>query len=208
MGSRATGVFPQGGEVVIPHDAEAGPLSAVRNNVLQTSLALLRDQGLYERYAELVPPDTLHHLLANVTPCWVPMDLVHSHYRACDAMQLSPQELEQLGQRAGENTRKVSIVVAQPEGESAFDVWANADRMHRVWKRLYQGGSVGIARLSPNEELVDFRGYTIHQHRYFRYGCVAAIRSAHEAVGVPVEVAKIVRYDQETHELTVHLSWK
>ncbi len=36
----------------------------------------------------------------------------------------------------------------------------------------------------------------------------AEIRSAHEAVGLHVEVSKIVRYDQMTHQLTVQLAWR
>jgi hypothetical protein len=206
MRSVADGI-PYAGEVFIPHDAEVRPVIAVRNNVLQASLTLLRDGGFYERYAKLVEPDTLRELSRTVAPCWVPIDVVHSHYRACDAMELSGEELESLGQAAGQHARKVSIVVPQPEQDEAFDLWQNAERMHRVWRRLYLGGSVQIVRLGDAEELIDFRGFSIHQHRYFRYGCVAAIRSAHEAVGLHMKVTRIVRYDPKTHELTVHLAW-
>ena len=114
------------GEVIFPHDAEVQPVTAVRNNILQASLMLLRDAGLYERYAKLVEPATLYELTTNVTPCWVPIELVYSHYRACDAMALSVEELALLGQEAGQHARKVSIVVAQPEKDSEFDLWQNA----------------------------------------------------------------------------------
>jgi hypothetical protein len=147
-------------------------------------------------------------LTTSVGPGWVPIDVVHSHYGACDAMALSTEELERLGVEAGQHARKVSIVVSPPEPNAKFDLWQNSERMHRVWKRLYQGGSVQVVRLGAAEELIEFRGFSVHQHRYFRYGCLAAIRSAHEAVGLDIEVAKIVRYDADTHDLTVHLAWK
>jgi hypothetical protein len=207
MSSELAGVLQHTEEVFIPHDAEVRPVTAVRNNVLQASLTLLHEKGLYERYEKLVEPDTLRELSTNVAPCWVPIDVVHSHYRACDAMALSSAELEHLGQEAGQHARKVSIVVPQPEQNASFDLWQNAERMHRVWKRLYQGGSVQVVRLGANEELIEFRGFSVHQHRYFRYGCVAAIRSAHEAVGLHMKVTKIARYDSSTHDLTVHLAW-
>jgi hypothetical protein len=208
MGGELAYAISHTGEVLIPHEALVHPVTAVRNNVLQASLTLLRDSGFYERYAKLVDPAILRELTTNVAPSWVPIDVVHSHYRACDAMGLSTEELERLGQGAGQHARKVSIVVAQPEQNAEFDLWQNAERMHRVWKRLYQGGSVQVVRLGDTEELIDFRGFSVHQHRYFRYGCVAAIRSAHEAVGLEIEVSKIAHYDADTHDLTVHLAWK
>lgn len=182
-------------------------MTAVRNGVLQASLTLLRDNGLYERYEKLVDPDVLREISRNVAPCWVPIDVVDAHYRACDAMELSDEELTNLGRAAGEYARKTSIVVAQPEAQAAFDLWQNSPRMHRVWKRLYQGGSVQIVKLGDCEELIDFRGFSLHRHRYFRYGCLAAIKSAHEAVGLKIEVIRIVRYDSDSQDVTVHLAW-
>lgn len=208
MGREVTNAVPYAGEVLIPHEAQVRPVTAVRNDVLQKSLALLHDKGLYERYAKLVEPATLQQLSRNLAPSWVPIDVVHSHYRACDALALSTEELESLGQEAGQHARKVSIVVAQPDRNVAFDLWQNAERMHRVWKRLYQGGSVQVMRLGATEELIEFRGFSIHQHRYFRSGCVAAIRSAHEAVGLHMKVTKIALYDPHTHDLAVHLAWE
>jgi hypothetical protein len=207
MGNEVANAHPHVEEVFIPHEAPVRPVTAVRNNVLQASLTLLRDRGLYDRYAKLVEPATLHELSRNLAPCWVPVGVAHSHYRACDALALSTAELESVGREAGQHARKVSIVVAQPEQNVAFDLWQNAERMHRVWKRLYQGGSVQVVRLGAAEELIEFRGFSIHQHRHFRYGCLAAIRSAHEAVGLQMKVTKIARYDHETHDLTVHLAW-
>jgi hypothetical protein len=208
MGGEPANSIAYNGEVFIAHDAVVRPVTAVRNDVLQASLTFLRDRGWYERYAKLVDPAILRELTTNVAPRWVPIDVVHAHYRACDAMELSTEELERLGEDAGQRARKVSIVVSQPKQNAEFDLWQNSERMHRVWKRLYQGGSVQVVRLGANEELIDFCGFSVHQHRYFRYGCVAAIRAAHEAVGLDMETTRIVRYDPNTHELTVHLAWK
>jgi hypothetical protein len=199
--------FPPRGEVFIPHEAETHPLTAVRNSVLQASLTLLRQGGLYERYAELVEPAVLHRISTNVAPYWVPIEVVDEHYRACDAMALSAEELASLGRASGELVRKTSIVIAQPDGNAAFDVWQNVPRMHRAWKRLYQGGSVQIVKLGDTEQLIEFRGYSLHRHRYYRHGCVAAIRSVRESVGMQIRLIQIVRYDPGTHDVTIHLTW-
>jgi hypothetical protein len=208
MSSAVADSIPRAGDVFIPHEAEAGPVTAVRNNVLQASLTLLRAGGFYERYAELVEPAILREVSANVAPCWVPIEVVDEHYRACDAMQLSTEVLEGLGEKAGQHARKTSIIVAQPEQDGGFELWENARRMHRVWKRHYRGGSVQIVRLGTAEELIDFRGFSLHRHRYYRYGSLAAIRAAHESLGMRIEVARIAQYDASSHALTVHLAWR
>jgi hypothetical protein len=195
------------GEVLIPHEAEVHPLTAVRNTVLQGSLALLRESGFYERYEKRVDPAVLDEISTNIAPCWVHIDVADAHYRACDEMALSADELADLGRASGQLARKTSIVVAQPEEHVAFDLWQNASRMHRVWKRLYQGGSVQIVKLGDAEELIEFRGFSLHRHRYYRYGCLAAIKAAHEAVGLHIEVMRTVRHDPNTNDVTFHLAW-
>jgi hypothetical protein len=205
--SAATKALPPQGDVFIPHDVQPHPMTAVRNSVLQGSLTLLRQGDLYERYAKLVDPAVLLQISTNVTPYWVPIEVVDEHYRACDAMALSAEELESLGRAAGEISRKTAIVVAQPDKNASFDLWPNMARLHRVWKRLYQGGSVQIVKLGDTDLLMDFRGFSLHRHRYYRYGCLAAIRSVHESVGQKIKLVQIVRHDPRTHEVTVHLAW-
>jgi hypothetical protein len=208
MGNEALDANLLEGTVLIPHDAEVHPVTAVRNTVLQGSLALLRESGLYERYVKRVEPAVLQELTTNVAPCWVHIEVADAHYGACDAMAVSADDLESLGRAAGQLARKTSIVVAQPEEKEEFDLWQNAPRMHRVWKRLYQGGSVQIVKLGDTEELFEFRGFSLHRHRYYRYGCLAAIKAAHEAVGLHVEVLRIIRHDPQTNDTTFHLAWK
>jgi|SoiMethySBSTD1v2_1073268.scaffolds.fasta_scaffold02406_21 hypothetical protein len=198
----------QRGEILIPHEEEYQPVMAVRNTLLQASLSELRDAGYYERYARNIDPAILRELSSNLAPSWVSIDLADAHYQACDEMSLSTEELHGLGQAVGVRVRQTSIVVADNRTSNApVDVWTIIGHLHRVWKRVYQGGSVQITRLGPRDELIELRGHTLYRHAYYRFASLAAITAAHEAVGARIELNRIVRYDVMTHEIVYHLAW-
>jgi hypothetical protein len=72
---------------------------------------------------------------------------------------------------------------------------------------VFQGGSVQVVKLGPTEELIELRGFSLNQHRYFRFGNLGAVAAAHEAVGIRIESTKIVRYDSSTQDVTIHVAW-
>jgi hypothetical protein len=196
------------GEILIPHEADFQPLMAVRNTIIQASLGELREAGYYERYAQNIHPSILHELTSNLAPSWVPIDLADAHYQACDGMGLNAEELHRIGQAVGVRVRQTSIVVpGNKTSDAPVNVWTIVGQLHRVWKRVYQGGSVQIVKLGPRDELIELRGHSLYRHSYFRFGSLAAITAAHEAVGARIEMNRIVRYDPQTHEIVIHLAW-
>jgi hypothetical protein len=200
--------LPLSGEVVVPHEKNAQPVTALRNALLQSSLAGLREHGFFERYSQHMPAADLQELTSNLGPSWVSVDLAHAHYGACDTMKLSAEELDAIGKSVGERVRDTSIVVAGSKNrEEAFDVWASIRQLHRVWNRIYKGGSVQITKLKATEQLIHFRGFSLNKYHYFRHANLAAIEAVHEAVGVHVESAKMVRYDSSTQDVIIHLTW-
>ena len=200
---------PQVGEIIVPHEKVIQPVSSARNVLIQSSIAKLRDHGYYDRYATHVDPAALAEIMSNVGPSWLSIELADAHYAACDALDLTIDQIDDLGQGAGQRVRETSIVVATPKERSApFDVWGTIGVLHRSWRRIYQGGSVQITKLDDTEQLLEFRGFTLNRHRYFRYANAAAVKGAHESVGVRVKSARIVRYDPATHETVVHLVWR
>jgi hypothetical protein len=207
---RMTGTIhpPLQGEVVIPHEVDIKPLTAVRNTLIQSSLGLLRHKGYFDRYSENIDPQSLQELSSNLAPSWVKIELAHGHYAACDAMQLSSDELAGLAQGVGQRVGETSIVVAGAKSHAdGFDLWAVLGQLHRAWKRVFQGGSVQVVKLGPTEELIELRGFSLNQHRYFRFGNLGAVAAAHEAVGIRIESTKIVRYDSSTQDVTIHVAW-
>src|SRR5687768_1242405 len=128
-----------GREVVIPHLADAGPLTAVRNVLIQSSLAELKAHGLYERYAAAMQPDALEQLTtAALSPGWIPVELAHRHYGACDALALSAAQFDALGRAVGDRVQSaVLIALAKKVREANYDLWLAVGPLQRVWPRVF-----------------------------------------------------------------------
>lgn len=195
-------------EVVIPHDPKAGPITAVRNALIQSSLANLKACGYYDRYERLIAPDVLTELLACLGPGWIPVALASAHYEACENMVLGAKELARLGSQVGERVQEAALVSSAKKSRDAdFDLWDAASPLHRVWARLYQGGSVQVVKLGPREKLVELRGFTLARFNYYRQAMVTAIRASYTALGERTPTARLQSYNPKTHEMVVRSSW-
>src|SRR5215471_15738818 len=96
-------------EIVVPHDAEIRPVTAMRSGLIQSSFTQLREHGYFERYAAHIDAGTLQELMSTLGPSWVPIELVDAHYRACDAMRLDKEEMDRMGQATGKRVRETSL---------------------------------------------------------------------------------------------------
>lgn len=200
---------PEGREIVFPHERDIKPCTAVRNVVIQSSLAQLQDAGYYERYLKLIDPQRLQELLSSLAPGWTPIDLAHAHYGACDKLGLGQEEVQKLGQRIGSRLQETALVSAAKRNRDAdFDLWTAAGALYRMWARLYQGGSCQVIKLGPKEKLVELRAFALSRHRYYRYAQLAGIGAAYEALGVKIETLKIVSYNPAHDELSFRLTWR
>lgn len=196
------------GEIVIPHAADFRPVSAVRNVLIQSSLGKVQESGHFERYKALIDPEALEHLLATLGPGWIPLKVADAHYAACDKLRLSSEEIERIGQGVGDRVQETSLISAAKRDQSAaFDVWANIATLHRVWARIYQGGSVEVVKVGERVQRLELVGFVLGKYRYYRLANVAAISSAYAAVGVRVQTAKLVSYDEQRDELVYRLTW-
>jgi hypothetical protein len=94
--------------IVFPHDRTRGPVTAVRNVLLQTSLDELKAKRHYKRYVEQIAPETLEELQAHLAPGWVPIEIAHAHYAACERLGLSNAQTGQLGKSIGDRVQQSS----------------------------------------------------------------------------------------------------
>src|SRR5262245_3484156 len=88
--------FPEGA-VIIPHAAPITPLREIRTTLLGSSLAILRERGLVERYYQKLEPE--HHAAMRelIIGVWVPAELAVAHYRAMNQLEFGTQEQYDLG---------------------------------------------------------------------------------------------------------------
>lgn len=206
--SHFTGVRFDTREIIIPHDRAAGPLRAVRNVLLQSSLAELRALGHYERYATLIDRKTLAQLVeASLAPGWIAVELAHAHYDACDRLELTDEQLSAIGDRVGERVQAALLVsLAKKVREPGFDLWSEIGPLSRMWARVFDGGSVQTSKLGPCDELVEERGFSLFRYDYYRAGHLAVLKASHRALGIDAR-AQIVAYDPQNDDLVARVTW-
>ena len=194
-------------EIIVPHSPDAGPVTAVRNVLIQSSLATLRANDYFERYEKLIAPSVLEQLQASVGPGWLPIALADAHYAACDSLMLTQEELAKLGSGVGARVQETTLVSSAKRSRPAdFDLWSLGDALHRMWARNNRGGSVQVVKVGPCEKLLEMRGFSLTRHRYYRYATLAVIAACHEAVA-PISSVKIESYSPKSNELVVRVSW-
>jgi hypothetical protein len=195
-------------ENIYPHDRTRGPVTAVRNVLLQTSLNELQENGHYERYVQLIAPEKLEQLQTFLAPGWVPIEIADAHYAACNGLDLSSAQSGRLGARIG-NRLQQTLFVSNAKGarDPDFDLWKVTPGLYRMWARLYQGGSVQLTRLGEHETLIGQLGFTLNRYEYYRQAQMRAIAAAYASVGTRITRFDIERYDPETHEIEFHMAW-
>lgn len=199
---------PESREIVVAHDPNAGPVTAVRNVVLQASLAELRAHGCYERYSKLVAPEVLEQLNTNIAPTWVPVELALAHYAACDELGLSAEDFAALGQGVGDRVQDTVLVSsAKKVPVEGVDLWKVEAQLHRMWPRVFQGGSVQVVKLGPKLKLLEQRGFRLTQFQYYRQAHLAAIRASHIALGAHITTLKVDSYNAARDEVVVRVAW-
>jgi len=195
-------------EIVIPHERDIRPVTAIRNVVIQSSLAQLQGAGYYARYLRLMDPKVLEELTSSLAPGWTPIELAHAHYGACDKLELTQEEHMKLGQRIGSRLQETALVSGAKRNRDAdFDVWTESGALHRMFARLYQGGSCQIVKLGPKDQLVEMRSFSLSRYRYYRHAQLAGMGAAYEALGVRFETLKIASYNPAREEVTFRLTW-
>ena len=195
-------------EIVIPHESSAGRVTGVRNVLLQASLAELKAHGHYERYAMEIEPGALELLLSSLAPGWISVQLAMAHYEACEKLNLSREEFEAMGERVGDRVQETVLVSsAKKEHAEPYDLWLALPSLHRMWPRLFQGGSVQITKIGTKEKLLEERGFVLTRYHYHRQGHLAALRSTYGALGVHLTTTKIVSYDAGHDEMVIRVAW-
>ena len=210
VGTRSSTEIPASGrEIVIPHLSDIRPCTAVRNLVIQSSLALLEAEGHYERYLKLIDPKQLEELRSSFAPGWTPIALAQAHYQACDDLGLSQAEIERLGQRIGDRLHETNLVHAAKRNPDAdFNLWEAAHALYRTYARTYEGGSLQVVKLGPKDKLLEFKQFALSRSRYYRIAQLHGIGSAYQSFGVRMETMKIVSYNPTADELMLRFTWR
>jgi hypothetical protein len=206
--SRSELVSSEAREILIPHDPASGPVTAVKNLLLQSSLKHLQERGHFERYKALVDPAVLERLRSGVASEWTPIEVADAHYAACDDMGLADQEIAKVGHATGDRLQRILLVSASKKTRAGeLDVWSAGGHLHRLWARQYQGGSAQIVKLGEKGKLLEIRGLRLNRHRYFRCAQLRVLTANYEALGIRSTSASIASYNESRDELAILITW-
>jgi hypothetical protein len=195
-------------EVVIPHDATRGPVTAVKSMLLQFSVAQIKHYGYFERYAQFIAPPLLGELLSHVASSWLPVEVAMAHYEACDRLGLTANEVARLATRVGDHLQERTYVSAAKKDRAVdFDLWTELPALHRMWDRLYQGGSVQVVKMGPKHQILELRGFPMTRVAYYRHAQTAVVGAAYRGLGLRLSRLEVVSLSVARDEMVLRVVW-
>ena len=179
----------------------------VRGTLIVTSLQMLRERGLIDRYRGLVDPAVRDEILGVVAATWVPVELIAAHYTACDQLGFTVPELLELGRgltsRLHQPVFKVAVKLA---GAAGVSPWALEPLLPRVWERMYRGGAIETTQLGPKDARVVIRGFPCASIAYSRIAWRGVLLGGVELFASRVYVNEITGACDAT-TLAYRVSW-
>jgi hypothetical protein len=197
-------------EIVVPHDLERGPLVGVRRMLVLSSIAELKDVGLYDRYCACIDGGILTRITEMIGPGWMPVELAQEHYKACDRLQLSDAQVQAMGVRAGEKMSS-SLLVAGAQGAHTAgerDPWELVGAYSRMGRRIYEGSSTQYVKLGPNKLLLEHVGNPLFSIRYYRTAHASFMRGTFRSLGVDIIDLTYSSYRADKAQIEARLTWK
>lgn len=179
----------------------------VRGTLIVTSLQMLRERGLIDRYRGFVEPETLRAIEGVIAATWVPVELIVAHYRACDRLGFTVAELIDLGRGLTSRLhRPVFKVLVNLAGAAGVTPWAIAPQLPKIWDRMYRGGAIETIQLGPKDARVEIRGFPCAGIAYSRIAWRGVLLGGVEIFASRAYVSEIPAQCDAT-TLTYRMSW-
>jgi hypothetical protein len=132
-------------------------LDAVRGTVFFLDWRWLRTLDLYDRYVTHIQPAARAALLDVTTGEWVPVELLHAHYRALDAMGLTREQAMSCGVSVGEAMHGPMLrTIVKLAGHLGATPWSAIGQAHKLWSRSWRGGGIFPTRLGDKAARLEF----------------------------------------------------
>jgi hypothetical protein len=143
----------------------------VRGAWLASSVRSLRAAGVFDRYLEIVSSEYRETLRAPAASEWYPIEMMVAHYTAADALDLSTDEIVEIGRNATAVAHHTVIDVAVKLAvASGATPWTAIQQLGRLWTRTFVGGGIGVTKLGPKEARLEMVQWPCCANRYVRAG--------------------------------------
>jgi hypothetical protein len=182
--------------------------SAARSTLLGSSILALRERGHFDRYVAQLDGSERDAVLLTPAGVWLPISVAEAHYRACDALALSADEILAMGNAVARLTQKTVLALAlRLATESGTTPWAILHQTPKLWARLYQGSSVELAKLGPKDAELAVFGNSLAQFAYWRTGLRGIIGSMAAPFARTVYVREIAHGGAANFHVAYRISW-
>jgi hypothetical protein len=156
-------------EVILPLPATVHPPRNVRSTLLLSSVAEVTGRGYAEPYFAALPREYHDIIRSTLAGVWLPFDVAIAHYKACDALGLSPDAQTQLGRAVEVRTRATLLGTAVRMAKGVgVTPWSVLPQLQRFWDRGFDGGGIVVTKSGPKDALVDIVRFPLNDIPYFR----------------------------------------
>ena len=140
----------------------------MRSTLLCSGIQALRARGLFDTYLAALPKPQRETVLTLVPGQWFSIDLAVAHYTACDALPLSPQEIESIGAEVAERIHHSFLgVVVRVSKEAGTSPWTLFSHSKRLRDLTWRGSDISVAQLGPKEARFEWAGIPCARSRYY-----------------------------------------
>jgi hypothetical protein len=196
------------GEILIAHTRPLRAATHVRSTLIQSSVNMLKARGHFDSYVQLLPEPYHEAILGTVAAAWMPIDVGIAHYRTCDALALSTEELLAIGEAVGDRIQGVFLkTLTQAVRGAGVNPWMILKRFDRLWARLVRGGSVQLVVAGPKDAAIEVLSSQLPHYQYFRTGFCGVVRAGFKLAGVEVVYVKVSRWDRGADRFVMRAAW-
>jgi hypothetical protein len=158
--------------VVPPRPVE--PVSAVRGALLLIDWRWLREQGLFDTYANAL--GSSRALLEAGAADWVPLPLALAHWEAVDGLELSREQQIAMGIFMGEHAHNIVLAtLVRLAGKLGMSPWPALAQCHKLWTRSWRGGGMAAYRTGNCSARVEVLEASVVGIRAFRIGIAGTV---------------------------------
>jgi hypothetical protein len=170
----------------LPPADQITPVTHVRGTLLAASREQLRTAGRFAAYDALLSPPARAALDATLVGTWFGIDVAQEHYGAVDRLGISDREVKEMtddvSRRLSGPFMQTMSSTLRTTGLSPWDVVPFYDK---VWRRLFVGGALAVAKVGPKDARIIIAGQPLIQSRFHRLGL-----SRHLVIGIQFLVGK------------------
>jgi hypothetical protein len=192
---------------VVPMPQDVSPTHAMRGTVMINERAQLRAAGHFDLYAGRLSEPDRASLAAVVGQFWVPIDLVHAHFEAVDALNIPDADAYALSRTAGQKLHNVFVALgASFLQATGMNPWTAMPVFAKAWDRNFQGGAMGVQQMGPKEAHIVITSHPLIRHRFHRIGLRAHAAIYIELLATGADVSELSA-DADAGTMTLAARW-